>query len=130
MNDTKLNPGRPEIEILVSELKDLMSFYPSLDEVASWFNCSPDTIERRVKDEFGLTFKDFRERNVGKTRLLLKRKAIVKALEEDNEKMLIYCLRTMTDLDDRSKTENQTQDNGMLRLAYSVSKFTEEEMRL
>jgi hypothetical protein len=125
-----MKDGRPVLFIDLEELKRIMSFYPTLDEVASWFTCSPDSVERRVKEEWGLTFKDFRERCSGKTRLLLKRKAISKALEEDNEKMLIYCLRTMTDLDDRGTTENQTQENGILRLAYSVSKFTEEEMRL
>lgn len=121
--------GRPVTNIDLVVLNELMGFYPTLQEVASWFNCSPDTIERRVKEEWGMTFKDFREKCAGKTRLLLKRKAITKALEEDNEKMLLYCLRTLTDLDDRAeKVSNQA--NGVLSLAYTISKFSEEDMKL
>jgi len=119
MNELNLDFGRPEIQISISELKDLMSFYPTLDETAAWFKCSPDTIERRVKAVWGLTFKEFRNNGTSKTRLLLKRKAISKALEEDNEKMLLYCLRTMTDLDDRAKPEASEQKECVIRLAYN-----------
>jgi hypothetical protein len=110
--------GRPEINIDVNELRDLMKFYPTLDEAADWFNCSPDTIERRVKEHWDLTFAEFRKRFAGKTRLMIKRKAITMALEENNEKMLIYCLRTMTDLDDRAKPE-ESREPVTIRLAYS-----------
>ena len=93
------------MDILIFELKELMTFYPTLEETACWFDCSPDTIERRIKTEWNLTFAEFRKRFSGKTRLMIKRKAITMALEENNEKMLLYCLRTMTDLDDRQKND-------------------------
>ncbi len=100
------------------ELKDLMTFYPTLEETASWFNCSPDTIERKIKEEFHQTFSNFRKMNSGKTRLMLKRKAISKALEEDNEKFLIYCLRTMTELDDRQKMSNSNPELSTIELSF------------
>ncbi len=40
------------------------------------------------------------------------------ALEENNEKMLLYCLRTMTDLEDRVKQE-ESREPVTIRLAYS-----------
>ena len=101
-----------------NQLLNILSFYPTLDEAACWFSCSPDTIERKVKEYWGTTFKEARERFSGKTRLLLKRKAISKALEEDNEKMLLYCLRTMTDLDDRQITSKNVEAQNVIRLAY------------
>ena len=104
------------------ELKDLMTFYPTLEETASWFSCSPDTIERAIKKESGLTFAEFRHRFSGKTRLMLKRKAISMALEGDNEKMLLYCLRTMTDLDDRSKPA-ENNEPVVIKLAYEDSRL-------
>lgn len=109
---------RIEKTIDLDELKNLMTFYPTLQEIASWFDCSPDTIERRVKGNWGVTFKEFRELNSGKTRLLLKRKAISKALEEDNEKMLIYCLRTLTDLNDKVLNKETTNEPVEIRLTY------------
>jgi hypothetical protein len=53
-----------------------------------------------------------------KTRPMIKRKAITMALEENNEKMLLYCLRTMTDLEDRVKQE-ESREPVTIRLAYS-----------
>jgi hypothetical protein len=106
------------VQLTVSDLKDLMTFYPTLEEAACWFECSPDSIERLIKKESDQTFAEFRHRFSGKTRLMLKRKAIAKALEDDNEKMLIYCLRTMTDMDDRAKSE-EAKEPVVLRLAYS-----------
>jgi hypothetical protein len=96
--------SRPEIIIDTKELTELMAFCPSLEETACWFNCSPDTVERRIKSEWGLSFAEFRHQKSGKTRLMLKRKAIRMALEDDNDKMLIYCLRAITDLNDRTST--------------------------
>jgi hypothetical protein len=121
--------GRPEIEIDENELKDLMQFYPTLEETAAWFKCSPDTIERRAKAIHGGSFAEFRKCFSGKTRLMLKRKAITKALDENNDKMLTYCLRTMTDLDDREKSDNKQQD-GLIRLAYTLSTLDEDDLKL
>jgi hypothetical protein len=113
-----------------NELVALMAFYPTLDETAAWFNCSSDSIERRVKELYGCSFKSFRDKNAGKTRLLLKRKAISKALEEDNEKMLLYCLRTMTDLDDRTKSVNDSVFNKRQSVEYTLEFLSEEEKKL
>jgi AraC-like DNA-binding protein len=119
--------SRPEKEISISELHSLMSFYPTLEEVSAWFNCSPDTIERRIKDEWGMSFRELRNKRAGKTRLLLKRKAITKALEEDNEKMLLYCLRTMTDIDDRAK---KSVDENQYGLNYTLEFLSEGDLHL
>jgi hypothetical protein len=112
--------GRPEINIETLELKELMKFYPTLEEAADWFSCSPDTIKRRIKEHWDLTFAEFRKRFSGKTRFMIKRKAITMALEENNEKMLLYCLRTMTDLDDRQKNESAVEKKPIeIKLCYS-----------
>ena len=122
--------SKPEKNIDFEDIQKILAFYPTLDEVASWFHCSPDTIERRVKEAWGCTFKEMRELGAGKTRLLLKRKAVSKALEEDNEKMLVYCLRTMTDLDDRKDTTEGASLKKILSLNYSLDFISEEEKNL
>jgi hypothetical protein len=112
--------GRPKIAIPMNELTELMAFFPTLEETASWFDCSPDSIERIIKDSTNITFAEFRQLNSGKTRLLIKRKAITKALEENNDKMLLYCLRTMTDLDDRIKIPvEEVKKEHIIKLCYS-----------
>ena len=113
-----MSKGPNSISIETSELIQLMTFYPTLEETANWFNCSADTIERKLKEEFQQTFSSFRKLHSGKTRLMLKRKAISKALEEDNEKFLIYCLRTMTELDDRQKMSNSNPELSTIELSF------------
>lgn len=112
-----------ENELYLVQLKDLMNFYPTLEETSCWFNCSPDSIERFIQKEEGITFREFRLQHSGKTRLMLKRKAITKALEDNNEKMLIYCLRTMTDLDDRKIEENKENQITAIKLCYNEKNF-------
>ena len=111
-----MNKNELEIDALI----ELMTFYPTLEETACWFNCSADTIERKIKFETDKTFKEFRQQYSGKTRLLLKRKAIAKALEEDNEKLLLYCLRAMTDLSDKVISNEKSDEVKTIRLAYSL----------
>jgi AraC-like DNA-binding protein len=117
-SDKALSLPNEKYFMTLQELKELMNFYPTLEETASWFNCSADSIERLIKKELGITFKQFRIQHSGKTRLLLKRKAISKALEENDQKMLIYCLRAMTDLNDKAE-ENKEPQESVIRLCYS-----------
>jgi hypothetical protein len=103
-------------KITLVELKSLMAFYPTLEETSCWYDCSPDTIERFIKKETGNSFKEFRQQYSGKTRLLLKRKAISKALEENNDKMLLYCLRAMTDINDKKVTDSPIESEIILKV--------------
>ena len=48
--------GRPKIEIDTSQFINLCSFQCTLEEIASWFKCSDDTIERWCKRELGVNF--------------------------------------------------------------------------
>lgn len=112
--------GRPQLELDTDELVELMRFYPTLAETACWLNCSEDTIERRVREVWDITFAEFRLRFSGKTRLLLKRKAISMALESNDSKMLTYCLRALSDLDDRP-SDRSPSEICTIRLSYSES---------
>jgi hypothetical protein len=110
--------GRPHCTIDLYELTELMTFYPTLAETACWFKCSEDTIERRIKELSNMTFAEFRLHYSGKTRLLLKRKAITMALENNDQKMLIYCLRGMTDLKD-NHTNQVNNEPQTIKLDYN-----------
>lgn len=101
----KMKTGRPVKNIDLSELKELMKFYPSLEEMAGWFDVSPDTISRKIKEEFQLSFREFRNRYTARTKIALKRQAIEMALD-GNERMLVHSLRTLTDMDDRPKAQD------------------------
>jgi hypothetical protein len=104
-----MKTGRPVKTIDLKQLKQLMELYPSLEESAGWFDCSPDTITRTIETNFNMTFAEFRRVHTGRTRLNIKRVALKKALE-GNDKLLIYLLRTMTNLDDRPATNRNLGD--------------------
>lgn len=58
------------------------------------FDCSEDTISRKIEKETGLNFFDFRDRYLGDTRIKLQQKAIQMALAGDRV-MLIFSLKNM-----------------------------------
>jgi hypothetical protein len=95
-----MKKGRPEKIIDLEKLKELMRYYPSLEEVCGIFDCSPDTISRLLSQEYGFTFREYRNKFSAPTKFALKKRAIEEAMS-GNDKMLIHCLRTMSILDDR-----------------------------
>lgn len=50
--------ARPRIEIDTEQFKKLCAIQCTLAEIASWFKCSEDTLERWCKREFDMSFAD------------------------------------------------------------------------
>jgi AraC-like DNA-binding protein len=92
--------GRPKVEIAEAQLKAIMRLNPTMKDTAAFFECSEDTIERQIKRDYGLTFAEFREKNMVHTRFALVRKAIQKATAGDNV-MLIFVLKNLCKWKDR-----------------------------
>lgn len=58
--------GRPRVEISLGEFKKLCGLQCTLEEIAGFFDCSSDTIERWCKRELGISFADaFKRFSVG-----------------------------------------------------------------
>ena len=55
--------GRPKVNIDFKELEKLCHIQCSEQEVADWFHCSVDTIERRLKEKYNTTFAEFFEKH-------------------------------------------------------------------
>ena len=81
--------GPKRIEIDWKEFDKLALMQCTLNEVAAWFECSPDTIENRVKEEHGVKFSDYyaEKRNRGKIAL---RRAQWQAATSGNTSMMIF----------------------------------------
>ena len=93
-----------KIEIDIDQLGVICRLKPTLKDCAAFFKCSEDTIERRIKEDSGLTFAEFREQNMVHTRFNLIRKAIQKAEKGDNT-MLIFSLKNLSSWKDKQKEE-------------------------
>ena len=97
---TQSGAGRPEVELDLEQLAALCRMKPSLYDCAAFFKCSERTIERRVKDTFGINFVEFRDQNLMHTKYDLIRKAIKKA--ETSETMHKFCLKNLADWKERT----------------------------
>lgn len=102
--------GRPRKEIDEIQLKALCRLKPRIEDVAAFFGCSHDTIERRVRELGYDTFASFREQNMVHTRFSLVRKAISKAESGDNV-MLIFCLKNLCEWSDKADNAGVTINN-------------------
>lgn len=65
--------GRPKIIIDWVDFDKLCKMQCTLREIAAWFNCSEDTIERRVEEEKQMGFADYYGQKKEKGRTSLRR---------------------------------------------------------
>lgn len=65
--------GRPRIEIDWTEFDKLCALQCTLSEISGWFDCSEDTIERRVEETHGVTFAEYYRQKAGKGKISLRR---------------------------------------------------------
>lgn len=66
MEEQKKKTGRPRIEIKEEEFVKLCGLQCTLEEIASFFDCSIDTIERFCEKRYEKTFAEiYKEKSVG-----------------------------------------------------------------
>ena len=65
--------GRPKIQIDQKEFDKLCSMQCSIEEIADWFDCSVDTIERWCKRTYKQTFAEVFKVKRGKGKIALRR---------------------------------------------------------
>lgn len=75
-------------------LQDLMNFYPRLQDVAAFFRCSQDKIEIYIRDNYDMTFREFKEAYSTDVRLSIVQKAL-ELVNKGNTAMVIFCLKNM-----------------------------------
>ena len=100
--------GRPKIEIDMSELKKLCQLQCTLSEIASFFDCSEDTIERRVKEYENCTFAEYFAQNRGSGKISLRRKQYETAMS-GNVTMLIWLGKNWLNQVDKQEINQTTE---------------------
>lgn len=95
--------GRPRKEIDENQLRALCRLKPRIEDVAAFFQCSIDTVEKRIKELGYPSFTVFRQENMVHTRFGLVRKAIQMG-EAGNVPMLIFSLKNLCGWTDRMET--------------------------
>lgn len=81
--------GRPKIEIDWEAFDKLCHIHCTLQELASYFDCSEDTIERAVKRQKKMNFAEYYAQKAGKGKISLRRRQFQLAMSGDKT-MLIW----------------------------------------
>lgn len=81
--------GRPRLEIDQTEFEKLCGLQCTLIEIAGWFNCSEDTIERWAKRTYSVNFADAHKKLSSGGKISLRREMFRVALT-GNVGMLIW----------------------------------------
>lgn len=106
--------GRPKIEIDKNEFEKLCALQCTLTEIAEWFKCSEDTIERWCKRTYSETFADTYKKKSAKGKISLRRKQFEVA-NAGNVSMLIWLGRNWLD---------QKDDPGKLAVNLEIEDLT------
>lgn len=109
--------GRPKIEINKKDLESLAELHCTSEEISGFFDCSVDTIERRVKEFYGLTFAEFIKQKSGKRKAALRRMQF-QAAEKGNTAMLIWLGKNW--LDQVDKKEVRGVEDKPITLNYKL----------
>jgi hypothetical protein len=102
--------GRPKIEIDWEEFDKLCFIQCTLSEIAGWFDCSEDTIERRVKEKYDCTFAERYVKRSSKGKISLRRKQFQTA-EGGNPTMQIWLGKQYLDQKDKHENDNKGSIN-------------------
>lgn len=98
----------PKTQIDFSALDALLQFKVSLSFCADYLGVSVDSIQRRLKEKFGLTFTEYHKLKMERTAVKLQQKAIEQALA-GNSTMMIFALKNLANWSDKQEiTEDKT----------------------
>lgn len=97
------------IEVNFKELDALLQFKVSKSFVADYLGVSEDTIDRRIKEKFNMTFTQYKALRSGTMSIKLQQKAIQMAVAGDKT-MLKFALKNMSGWTESVEEKNQSQE--------------------
>jgi len=114
--------GRNRIEINWETLDALLQFKPTKRFCADYLGISEDTLEKNLKEKYEMTYSEYADFKLDRTRFKIQEKAIKKALEGDKT-MLIFCLKNLCMWSDRQILEANISGNANLQLVNALAKY-------
>ena len=110
---TKQNIGRPEKEFDWKVLDAILQFKPSKRDCCEIVGVSEDTIERRIREKFDMTFSEYRDLKMARTRYNLAKKQYDVAMS-GNTALLIWLGKQWLGQTDKQDINN----NGSITINY------------
>ncbi len=102
----KKKMGRPRIQIDFEKLDLMCAVQCTLVEIAGYFECSVDTVERAIKREKGVTFAEYFEQKRCDGKVSLRRRQYQAAMAGDRT-MLVWLGKQWLGQTDRLETQAQ-----------------------
>jgi len=102
--------GRPKKELDWVEFEKLCFIQATAEEIAAWFNCSVDVVERRVRSHYGTTFAEIFRKKRGMGRISLRRAMFQHALKGDRT-LLIWLSKNHLDMADKLEQKTDLYAN-------------------
>ena len=102
------------------KLDGLLAYKSSLIVCAEILEVSNTTIKNHIRKRFDLTFTEYAERKLSKTKVKLVQKALAMATN-GNTTMMIFCLKNLCKWADRNEDEIKNEKDA-LSLAYGLKK--------
>ena len=96
-------------ELNYDALDALLQFKTTKKFCADYLKVSEDTIERRLREEHDMTFKQYHELKMGRTAVKLQQEAINQALK-GNTTMLIFALKNMANWAEKQEIQNNISE--------------------
>ena len=113
--------GTEELPFNWERLDAILQFNSSCRLCAELMGVSEDTIQRRIKDKTGQTFKEYKDEKMGAIKLQLQQKAFKMALD-GNVVMLIFTLKNACGWADKVENTHKVDEDTkkVFGLAYSI----------
>lgn len=105
-----------KVEINYDKLDALLQFKVTKRFCAEYLGVSEDAIDRRLKEEKGMTFGEYHASKMERTAVKLQQKAIEMAIAGDRT-MLIFSLKNLAGWSDKIEQETNLK-NIEIKLAY------------
>ena len=106
-------------ELNYDALDALLQYKTTRQFCADYLQVSEDTIERRLKEDKGMTFTEYQKVRSGKMAVKLQQKAIDLAMA-GNPTMMIFCLKNLAGWADKMDHGVTEEAKEGLKLAYSI----------
>lgn len=100
--------GRPRKEIDKSNFEKLCGLFCTLDEIAGFFDCSEDTIERWCKREYKQSFAEISAKKRGLGKISLRRAGL--ELAKKNAAVHIFYCKNYLGMTDKQEIVSSTID--------------------
>lgn len=111
--------GRPKSVFNERELKYLCSIHCTLDEIAGFFQMHKDTLQRKIREEYAITWSEFYERNSQGSKVALRRRQIQAAMEGDT-KMLVFLGKNMLGQKEKIDFDGEVKVNSWVDLINNL----------